>query len=373
MNDVRLSRVIDGMRFPLIYLVVVAHLIPFTLQEVTLPDTSNKLYTLISELFSHHIAKISVRCLFFVSGYFFFQKYADNLFQFAASQWKSRFYILLIPFLAWNVITLLVIALKNILFEYVGLTKDVEYLHVANSSIGQLFWSNPINFPLWYIRDLMCMIGLFPLLFYFVKLSKQYGVLLLAVLYLMNLESDIPGLSTTAIFFFSAGAYFSIHKKDLLHVLESVKVIALLLAIAFLVLAVLANGQPEHEYFVRVFLIAGVVSYINLFAYLEKRNKLPKSLFGLSTLTFFIYVVHEIYIINFLKGFFYDLEMYENGWVKIICYVIIPLLCIGICTAIYYLFQKIIPRIVAITLGRKPVKPICIPPKREKKLTTSVA
>ena len=57
MNDVRFSRVIDGMRFPLIYLVVVAHLIPFTVQEVTFPATGNELYVLISELFSHHISK----------------------------------------------------------------------------------------------------------------------------------------------------------------------------------------------------------------------------------------------------------------------------------------------------------------------------
>ncbi|PVH24746.1 acyltransferase family protein [Sphingobacterium corticibacter] len=373
MNDVRFSRVIDGMRFPLIYLVVVAHLIPFTVQEVTFPATGNELYVLISELFSHHISKISVRCFFFVSGYFFFQKCTSNLFQFAVLQWRSRFSMLLIPFFVWNIITILVIAVKNVLFEFVGLARDVEYVHVSKSTILQLLWTNPINFPLWYVRDLLCMIALFPFLFYYIKISRHFGILALGAIYLMNFESTIPGLSTTAIFFFSAGAYFSIHKKDLLHVFHGVKVIALLLAIAFLVLAVLANGEPNHEYFLRVFLITGVVSSINLFAYLEERNMLPSNMLGLSSLTFFIYVAHEIYIINFLKGFFYDLEIYENGWIKIVCYIIIPLLCIGICMVFFYVFQKCVPRIVDVILGRRPKKQSHIPEQVDEKLATNVA
>lgn len=101
----------------------------------------------------------------------------------------------------------------------------------------------------------------------------------------------------------------------------------------------------------RLFLICGVIALVNLFSSLEKRNYLPRHLFGLSSLTFFIYVIHEIYIINWLKGFFYKLPVYESGWVKIICYFIIPILCVAICILLFYLFKKMLPRFTAFILG----------------------
>lgn len=226
MNDLRLSRVIDGMRLPLIYLVVVAHLVPFTYKEVIWPSTSNELYTLISEMISHHIARIPVRCYFFVSGYYFFLRYTDNIIQFGTFQYKSRFKTLFIPFVAWNAMVILGVLLKNLLFVNVGLHTDVEFQFVSETSIFQLFWIGPVNFPLWYIRDLMCMIMLFPIILYFIKICKHYGIILLGVLYVAAIEPEIPGFSMTAIFFFSAGAYFSIYKRDVLVFFEKFKVIS---------------------------------------------------------------------------------------------------------------------------------------------------
>lgn len=275
MYDLRLSRVIDSMRLPLVYVVVMAHLLPFTFKEVSLPDTSNELYTLISEMFSYHIGRIPVGCFFLVSGYFFFTKYADNLLQFGFSQLKNKPGRLLVLFFACNIIMLLAILLKNFIFVYSGLRNDVAYPYFSETSMFQLLWSSPINFPLWYVRHLMCMILIFPIIFYFIKLFKHYAIITLGMLYLGVIEPGIPGFSMTAIFFFSAGAYFSIYKGDILDLFDRVKVVSILLMIAFLVLSLLANGETNQEYFMRVFLIAGVVSLVNLFAYLESRDLLP--------------------------------------------------------------------------------------------------
>lgn len=72
MNDLSLSKTIDGMRLPLIYFVVVAHLLPFSHQTIVFPTTSNELYVLIAETISHHLSKLSVRCYFFISGLLLF-------------------------------------------------------------------------------------------------------------------------------------------------------------------------------------------------------------------------------------------------------------------------------------------------------------
>ncbi|MFD2742617.1 MULTISPECIES: acyltransferase family protein [Sphingobacterium] len=352
MNDLRLSRVIDGMRLPLVYLVVVAHLVPFTLVNVNLlPNNSNEFYVLLSEMFSHHLAKIPVRCYFLVSGYFFFKKFQGQLVDFGIKQIKSRFRLLIIPFFAWNIIMILAILFKNLVFLKLGRGLGEEYYYLTEMSLWRHLWSEPINFPLWYIRDLLCMMLVFPVILFFIKWSKHYGIVALGLLYVSMIESGVPGFSTTAIFFFSLGAYFSLQKKDILTFASSFKYSVAAIALVFLVVSLYKNGATDQEYYTRVFIIGGVISIINLFDYLESKDRLPQSFLGLSSLSFFIYVAHEVYIINWLKGFFYNLAIYENGWVKIASYFIIPIICIAICTLLFRLLQKFLPRFTTFILG----------------------
>jgi len=351
MNNSELSKVIDIMRLPLIFFVIIAHLVPFTLPVVHFPSNANALSTLISETFSHHLAKLSVRCYFLVSGYYFFNRYKDDLLAFLKRHFKSRFRTLLIPYVVWNVLTVIAVFFKNYTFNYLGMPLDDHVSILEKGNLYNIFWGLPANFPLWYIRDLLCMIVLSPLIYFFLKYLKRYGIIILAVLYVGSFDTNVPGLSLTAIFFFSLGAYFSIEKKDILYVFNKIKSPAYLLMICFLVLSLANNGQQYQEYFLRIFILTGVVSIFNLFSYLSERFAVMNLLQGFSSLSFFIYVVHEIYIINWLKGYFYGLTMYENGGGKILIYFAIPFLCLAICAGLYYLLLKIAPKLLVFSLG----------------------
>ncbi|GGE24903.1 hypothetical protein GCM10011516_23210 [Sphingobacterium cellulitidis] len=72
---------------------------------------------------------------------------------------------------------------------------------------------------------------------------------------------------------------------------------------------------------------------------------------GFSSLSFFIYVIHEVYIINWLKGFFYNLSLYDNLLMKYLAYWTIPVICIAIIAAIYYSMMKLTPRLFVSSLG----------------------
>lgn len=72
----------------------------------------------------------------------------------------------------------------------------------------------PINYPLWFIRDLMVVMLFSPVVYGLVKYLRYYGVLMLGLLWVMGWWIDIPGLSLTAVFFFSFGALFSVHGKN---------------------------------------------------------------------------------------------------------------------------------------------------------------
>lgn len=350
-QDARLSKVIDTMRLPLIYLVVIAHLVPFTLEKVNFSFIGDDFFVLVSEMFSHHVAKLSVRCYFLVSGYYFFKHYSGNLRSFLKRQYKSRFRTLLKPYLIWNSIAFLAFIFKNKIFISMGLSAEPEFATLKESSLLYMFWSGPWNFPLWFVRDLICMILISPLILYFIKYLKHYGVILLAILYLTQIGKDIPGFSLTAIFFFSLGAYFSLEKKNMLQLFYQLKIPAFILAIVFLFTALKYNPEPSHEYFVRLFILFGVITTFNLFAYLNDNYPFMNKLTGFSSLSFFIYVIHEVYIINWLKGFFYNLSLYDNLWMKYLAYWTIPVICIAIIAAIYYSMMKLTPRLFVSSLG----------------------
>lgn len=76
-----------------------------------------------------------------------------------------------------------------------------ELQEVRNNSLYMLFWHTPVNYPLWFLRDLICMSALSPLFYAFFKYLKIYGLLILLALYLSVWETNIAGLSMTAIMF----------------------------------------------------------------------------------------------------------------------------------------------------------------------------
>lgn len=351
MNDIKLSRVIDSMRLPLIFLVVIAHLVPFSLPTVKFSHHTNDIYILISELFSHHLARLSVRCYFLVSGFYFFNRYSGDIKSFFQKQLKSRFKSLVIPFIIWNGMMVLAVLVKHHVFMKLNLGPDEGYFFLKELNLYQIFWYYPINFPLWFVRDLICMILLTPLVYFFIKYFKHYGIIGLGILYLTIKEPFVPGISLTSVFFFSLGAYFAIENKDLLKVFDKLKYPALILMLLFLFISLGHNGQDIQEYYLRVFIICGVVSIFNLFNLLDNRYTFLEKLTGFSSLSFFIYVVHEIYIINWVKGFFFSRSLFDDGWGRLFAYFVIPLFCMAICTLIYYALMRIMPKYLVFSLG----------------------
>jgi len=75
----------------------------------------------------------------------------------------------------------------------------------------------PFVLPLWFLRDLIVMAFISPIIYYLAKYAKIWGLVVLFLFYYTNIWIEIPGYSTrfflTAFFFFSIGAFFSIDKK----------------------------------------------------------------------------------------------------------------------------------------------------------------
>lgn len=150
-------------------------------------------------------------CLFFISGFLYFyniQKLSIN--KYCTKTWR-RIKSLLIPYLIWNAIVVICFALVHLMM---GDSINKDFYNVLEYSPIQLlrcFWNcndgKPINVPLWFLRDLFIISLFSPFVYLLVKKGTKH---LCYILLLLSFICDTP------IVFFVMGAYFSIHRIDVI-------------------------------------------------------------------------------------------------------------------------------------------------------------
>lgn len=350
----RLSDVFDMARFPLIILVLFIHVLPFDRVLIKPELTVQNTYTFFTEMISHTLGEIAVPCFFIISGYYFFNKRETppNI-SWYANQWKKRFKTLCMPYIIWNVCLIVAILLKNFLFGKIGLEHDVLLEQIKGTNWYTLLWTRPINFPLWYIRDLICMTLLAPLFYILFRHTKYIGLLLIAITYFSTYDTMIPGISMTAIFYFGIGAYLGINKLNLLILIRGIKTFSYFVTPILLILATILNDRYAHELVVRLFIPFGIISFFNILNTLANKPSIINKLRKMATPVFWIYVTHEIYIINWIKGFWHEIinELpFIWNWIAYLTTPIATLLC---CVALYLFFKRYYPYILALSTGNR--------------------
>lgn len=109
--------------------------------------------------FSLGFCRFAVRMFFLISGYFFFLK---------VHEWRDcipnilkRAKSLVVPYLLWNVVFCIVYFILYLfpVSDYVNKSVADDILQLLRegniiSLLGYLFWPQPVNWLLWYVRDL---------------------------------------------------------------------------------------------------------------------------------------------------------------------------------------------------------------------------
>ena len=200
----RISDSIKILRFPLVALVVFIH-IP------RVPD-ANECYRIVTSFFSCRISGVAVPMFFAMSGYLFFASgfngtiYKEKL--------KHRVRSLLLPYILWNLVAFVLLVTPNVRsYEFTFRNILVSFWDCHNSFINASSHS-PIDFPLWYVRDLMVCVILSPIVYYVVKQLRIIAPAALVICWLSGLECNIPGISVISLTFFSLGAYMALYETN---------------------------------------------------------------------------------------------------------------------------------------------------------------
>ena len=363
------SQVITFLRFPLIVLLVFFHSSGIGVQIGSLVFEGNStdmpLYHYCTLIFSGPFA-FRNQFFFFVSGFLFFSSIKQLDLSIYKIKLRNRVNSLLVPYLFWNfAIFVLYFAMQNIPQLSMFTNKDI-HLH----DFFSYFWNNggamkddylieatvknmPLAYQFWFVRDLMVAALMSPFIYFYCKKTKIYGILLLGILWSFNWWISIPGFNILWGFFFTAGAYFGINKRNLIEDFGKLRNISFVL---FPILSITYCFIGEEIFFEKyhvlhaIMNLTGIVFSFNLIAYLFDKGTIKSVPKFLAAATFFIFATHDLFI-KFFRKLSYLIVRPETDLANTVLYFADVILVILFALGLYYLLRRFLPKFTRVITG----------------------
>lgn len=327
----------------------------------------------INNLLSKVLPSIGVPLFFLMSSYLFFwsgltkESYQRKI--------KKRARTLLVPYIIWNAMALLYMAiktlpcfssifpnmiegnwtLKNVVSSFWGkLNCGVFYDPTAVVDTTKAVINSPQDGPMWYVRNLMLVMLLSPLFYVLIKKFKHWLVWLLGILWCITVANATRDdlmyqyqIFTTS-FFFAWGAYYAIEGSDLVVSMRQFR-LAPWLYLPIAIADMLTKGWAYNVYLHNIGIILGIFTAVSLMSILLENKRIKVNKF-LAESSFFIFAFHIIFIGDLskvlIKLYFIDSYAYMA-----VLYFLVPIVDICICLVLYWLLRRFTPRLCALLTG----------------------
>ena len=361
-KDSTLSQVITALRFPLIVLVLFVHSnfkgVSFAWDNAlkasfALPigNITLSLGTFI-DFISGSLAPLANPFFFFISGLLFFHRkqFTRKVY---INKIRHRLQSLLIPYILWNLLFLLIIAIGSSLRP--GWTaiidkplsnftiKDYLLIFWDTSLIGQKGGlATPIDIPLWFVRNLMVLSLVSPFIYttihFLSRWHKSLALFMLIIfLYAIHYLPDQWEGWGQSLLFFSLGATFTILKWDVTKLFKPYGIYGIIGACLFY-WAQLAN----------LMYAALIVTIISLTTYIIERRQqqgLTSKLIPniLTDSSFFIFAAHTLPQGIILWSLKLEWLPITGATSVLIVYFLSPVILTTVCLLSFILLRRISP------------------------------
>ncbi len=375
------SKTIGFLRFTLTFLIVFGHMNPNTIsiQETVFSLLSGQgISNAIAVGLSYLLAHAAVPVYFLMSGYLFWAGIKEWDWNVFAKKIKSRGKSLLLPYLLWNLLSILSFVVvmfiqdikNNIPFdnvlEYIqsiGIRGFWDYCIWGQDKtnwIGQAIpQTGPFVISLWFVRDLMVATLCAPVLYWLFKKTKVWGLLLLLFCFVSKIWPQIHGFTIESIFFFGNGLYLSMYGKGLVEEARKLRNTVLIVGLITFIIGLYFGGiktAPGRIVF-PFFAVCCVWSYVNLGAYLTNNKGIQISSFLIKS-SFFVYVLHACPI-GYFRSIISQINTFVSGFVAhlhipwIVYYLISPFVIVAFCLLIYYIMERWLPHTCSLLTGNR--------------------
>lgn len=314
------------------------------------------LYDVVRHVVSCEWAGIAVPLFFFMSGFLFFYRSGFTL-DIYKQKITKRAKTLLIPYIIWNV----AVIFCYLLGEWLVPSSMPGSMRLTNKAGVwewlSLFWNAhagaPAYFPFWFLRDLMVVILSTPVLYVLLRYGRLFFVILLAVLWLFGLWFDVPGVGSTAFFFFSFGAWFSLNKRCFTEDFRKLRWPSTVFYSGLVVCNTWLWQQniTDYAFLQGLGTLIGLVMVLSWTAHGVRRGGLQMPVF-LEKSAFFVYAFHGVPI-SVLSIFWvkWHYPLSEAGLLS--GYFLLPVVVTGLSVGVYALLRRYVPSFTALITGER--------------------
>lgn len=197
---------------------------------------------------------------------------------------------------------------------------------------------DPANMPLWFLRDLMAVSLLTPIIYIGVKKFGWWLIVILIPIYITGIWAIQPDLNPYAICFFTLGALSSIKKLDLTETCTKYVKPACGLSVILMIAMVVTYGTEAYMGLMLCFRVTSVVALFGL-AGIAHWGQSPMCDFGAKA-SYFVYLAHYVLFLGVIDTTFFGL-FGESQASLCVHYLICPLIKAGILIAVYWLYRVI--------------------------------
>lgn len=361
------EQVISLLRFPMMVGIVIIHCFIAKAADYPVSTVAYDTMYFLSQIF----CRIFVPMFFLISGYLFFYRKDASSWSFYQSQWKKRLRSLLVPYLLWNLFALLFVVVKT----YGPLSHLFPNMAAHPLDFGDVlsaFWSfrpdealqsvyepssTPVNAPMWFIRDLLVIVLLSPIIHRLVK-GRLGFILPLALLVLFVAGRWFPanaGYSISCMLFFTLGSWMSVHHIDPVAAMESrmrLSSAAVISTVLFLALAfaeLFTVGSSFNPRLHALTIVAGVI-WLCAFAGIVARSGRVRIPALLVSSSFFLYGFH-FPIAGLMSPLIVKVIAPHSSLLWLICYFGMIIGLILLTEIIFAVCRKVLPRFTGLLCG----------------------
>lgn len=363
------TQCLDLLRFPLAVIILYIHIFNNASAIATDELTSGgEFLHFVDSIVKAFLSGQSVPIYFFISGYVFFWggKLDVNIY---LRKLRNRIHSLFIPYIVWNTVALLTI-LFFMLPWFASVNPLEQEPHFTLSSLLNTYWNSekgvfatpeltghifPQNQAMWFLRDLMVLALLSPIIYFTIKHGKIYSIITFAILWLLTDYYSFHDFyfPFQGFFFFSWGSYMSINQRDLIADMGRVKVpgfmLYILLSIAHIVLQ---PHSPEATTIIKACnMWVGVIVAFNTAAILLNSGKCRVNRF-LASSAIFIYLAQTMCAKYIFKALMI-LTGTDSGYIVVLITIVTLLLSLGLLLCLYHVMRRYTPSLLYIMIGRK--------------------
>lgn len=324
------------------------------------------------------LCPVAVPTFFFISGYLFFQ----GLESWDSGVWKRkmtrRVRTLLVPYVLWNLIALAAFPLTRLggsLLKGTPMAADSLWDVIRERGLLRLFWDRtlfdgvagsttnllgwcmpsgqPMDTPLWFVRDLMVVVLFTPVIHWLVRKTGAATVAVLGALFLADVWIPVPGFGIKATFFFVWGSLFAIKGKSFAQSFRKVAVpVGLLFLVGLALIPFLWDGHRKlFQLAVRLFIIIAVMFSLGTVSLLIGKGVIRPSGW-LAGSSFFVYCSHMVVVASAVMWAVMSLP-FRSAWMQILLFVAGAALTYLICHLIFMVLQRCLPSVANVLTGQR--------------------